>query len=224
MDAFKDYRVIAVDLPGNGKSGKNESAVYTMELFADSINYVLKNENISRAFFIGHSMGFSVAEVIAVKYPEICAGICSVDGAHFVLPEDPKEKQAWIKYNRDFAKSLENEQGRHEFINALFLPDTPNLLKNEILETSRKVPLTIGKAMVEGVEKDMKYWTKRKMDVPCLVIHSPVFQLNEKYKKDFLQMYPKAEYHEIKGVSHFLMLEIPYKINQIIYDFLAKAY
>ncbi|MFX0070462.1 MAG: alpha/beta fold hydrolase [Candidatus Hermodarchaeota archaeon] len=224
LDSFKDYKVIAIDLPGNGKSSKNEKVEYTMELFADSVHAVLKNEKVEKAFFLGHSMGFSVAEVLAVKYPNLCIGICSVDGTHFELPEEQKKRDEWLDYNRNFAKSLENEKGREDFINALFLPDSPKNLKKEIFEMSRKVPLTIGKSMVEGVEKDQKYWIKKEVDIPCLAIHSPVFQLSEEYIKDFKEMYPQVEYHEIPGVSHFLMLEIPYKINQIIFDYLEKIY
>lgn len=224
LDAFSEYRVISIDLPGNGKSGKNENVNYTMDLFADTIVEILKKENIESAFFIGHSMGFAVAEVMAVKYPERCKGIISMDGAHFELPEDPEEKEAWIQYNRMFAKSVETEQGKETFINMLFLPDTPQILKDEVFETSRKVPLTIGKSMIEGVEANQNYFKKRIMNIPCLAIYSPAYQLTEKDKADFKTMYPLAEYHEIENVSHFLMLEMPYKVNQILMDYLAKVY
>lgn len=224
LGAFPDYRVIAVDLPGNGKSGKNELIDYTMDLFADTIFEILKKEEVSGAFFIGHSMGFAVAEVIAMKYPGLCKGICSMDGAHFKLPEDPTEQDAWIQYNRSFAESMKNEQGREDFINALFCPDTPLILRKEVLDISRQVPLTIGKSMIEGVETSRKYWAKRVMDIPCLAIYSPVYQLTEQDKADFLNMYPKAEYNEMKDVSHFLMLERPYAVNQILTEYLENTY
>lgn len=169
-------------------------------------------------------MGFATAEILTVKYPELCAGIISVDGVHFDLPEDEQGKKQWIEYNRSFAESLKTEKGRENFINALFLPDTPEILKNEVFNISREVPLSIGRSMIMAAEKDMKYWTKRKMNIPCLAIHSPVFQLTEDYKENFKSMYPKVEYHEILDFSHFLMLEIPYRINQIIHDFLKKVY
>ena len=41
LDSFNNYKLIAVDLPGNGLSSKNEEVDYTMELFADSINALL---------------------------------------------------------------------------------------------------------------------------------------------------------------------------------------
>ncbi|KAA3615820.1 MAG: alpha/beta hydrolase [Calditrichaeota bacterium] len=224
LDNFPGYKIIAIDLPGNGKSSKNDTTNYTMELFADAINAIIKKENINEAFFIGHSMGFAIAEIVAVKYPETCKGIISVDGAHFELPEDPKAKEEWIQYNRMFVKSLENEKGRENFMNALFLPDTPQLLKDEIFEISREVPLSIGRSMIEAAETDQKYWTKRIMDIPCLAIYSPAYQLPPDYEVSFRNSFPKVEYHEVKNVSHFFMLEIPYKTNQIISDYLLKEY
>ena len=224
IDSFQDYKVIAIDLPGNGKSSKNENSVYSVELFADSVYQVLKNEKIEKGFFIGHSMGLAVCDVIAQKYPEICAGICSMDGSHFELPDKEKDKENWIENNRSFANTMTTESGREIFLNMLFLPDTPKMLKDEVLKTSRIVPLKIGKSMIDGVEKDQKFWKKRKLDIPFLAIYSPAYQLPPDYKNELKKTYPRIEYYFIPDVSHFLMLEIPYKINQIIYDFLIKYY
>ncbi|MBN2041362.1 MAG: alpha/beta hydrolase [Spirochaetes bacterium] len=224
MNSFPDYKVIAVDLPGNGLSSKDENKIYTMELFADSCIEVLREEKIEKAFFLGHSMGFSVAEIISQKYSKKCAGIACIDGAHFELSDKPEEREQWIEYNRYFVKSLEIEKGRDDFINALFLPDTPELLKREIFRISRQVPLSIGRSMIAAAETDMKFWEKRVMDIPCLAVHTEVYHLSPEYKRDFIKMYPRAEYHELKGVSHFFMMEIPYRTNQIIMDYLSKNY
>lgn len=223
-DSFPDYRVVVIDLPGNGRSSKNENSIYSPGLFADSVCHVLKTEKIDRGFFIGHSMGLAVCDVIAQKYPEICAGICSMDGAHFELPDDEKEKENWLRYNRSFADSMVTEAGRETFLNMLFLPDTPQMLKDEVFRISRAVPLIIGKSMINGVEKDQKFWKKRKIDIPFLAIYSPAYQLPPDYKNELKKTYPETEYHYIAGVSHFLMLERPYTVNQIIHNFLIKYY
>jgi len=222
LNSFPGYTVIAIDMPGHGKSSKNEQTEYTMELLADSVHAVLEHEKIKKAFIFGHSMGFAVAEIIAQKYPGLCAGIGCIDGVHFEVPEDEQGKQGWLQFNRGFAESLNIEKGRDDFINSLLLPDTPQLLRDEIFSTSRMMPLSVGRALVANVEKDMAYWKKRVMSTPCLAIHSPVFQLTPEYFRDFRVMYPKAEILEIPGVSHFLMMEMPYKINQIIHDYLEK--
>jgi pimeloyl-ACP methyl ester carboxylesterase len=224
LNEFPDYKVIAVDLPGNGKSGKNEEASYSSEELADSVIAVLEKENIKKAVFAGHSMGFAVTEIIAVKYPEYCVGICSIDGAHFEVPKDQLEREMWIEYNREFAESMNAEEGREFFINMLFLPDTPKLLKEEIMNASRKVPLPVAKALINGVEESMEYWEEKTVNIPCLAVYSPAYQMPPDYEDTFKSTFPDLEYHYINNVSHFYMLEVPYKLNQLIYDFLKKVY
>ncbi len=67
------YRVIAIDLPGHGKS-ESVSGVHTMELQADVVCAVLKRLRIGKCLMIGHSMGGYVALAFAAKYPKRLKG------------------------------------------------------------------------------------------------------------------------------------------------------
>ena len=225
LDAFPQYKVIAIDLPGHGLSSKNEKAEYTMDLFADSVNEVLKKEGIKKAFFIGHSMGWAISKVIGIKYPDLCVGICSMDGANFEYNDDPKEYEKFKKSIDDFVKLLEQgEKGRDVFLSMLFLPNSPKMLKDDILKASKEVPLSIGISMIKGVGKDHKYWIKKTSNIPCLAIYAHVFPLPPNFKDEFKKSFPKVDFYEMDDVSHFLMMEVPYKINQIISDYLEKNY
>jgi len=93
LNNFKDYKVIAIDLPGHGKSSKDLGKNYTMELLVNSVKKVLENENIEEATLFGHSMGFAICEVVAYKYPDIVKAIGSIDGAHFELPDDEEGRE-----------------------------------------------------------------------------------------------------------------------------------
>ncbi len=223
-EAFPGYKVVVIDLPGNGRSSKEEKAAYGPELFADCAAAVAKAESIGRAFFFGHSMGLAAVEVLAARHPDLCAGIGSIDGAHFEVPDDPAGRKAWVEYNRQFAAGVATAEGKEAFISMLFQHDTPPLLKDEILASSREVPLPVGKAMVDGLEKDMKYFARRRFDIPCLALYSPSYRLTPEDKAAFIRTYPRCEYRELEGVSHFFMLEIPYRVNQEIADFLEKNF
>ena len=67
------YRVITIDLPGHGKSGRVAS-IHTMELMADVVCAVLKKAGIGKSVMIGHSMGGYVALAFAEKYPKMLKG------------------------------------------------------------------------------------------------------------------------------------------------------
>ena len=221
LDAFPGYRCIGLDLPGNGQSSRREGVPYTMELFADSVRAVLDEEKIDQAIFFGHSMGFAVTEVIAAKYPQRCLGLAAIDGAHFAVSADPDSPEKFQQENAAFAAAMTNEAAREGFIRMLFLPDSPADLQEEILQASRTVPLSIAQAMIAGVGTDWRYFLPRTVDLPCLAVYSPAYQLPPTYRDDFARIFPQVEYHEVPNVSHFYMLEIPEQLNPLIADFIA---
>ncbi len=73
-------RVICIDLPGNGKS-ECLGYVHTMEEMAVVVKVVLQTLKISKAMFIGHSMGGYVSLAFAEKYPSETIGICLLNSS-----------------------------------------------------------------------------------------------------------------------------------------------
>jgi pimeloyl-ACP methyl ester carboxylesterase len=68
------YQVIAIDLPGFGKSDVlNE--IHSMGLMADVVKHVLKAELVKSCLLIGHSMGGYVGAAFAEKFPEMLTGL-----------------------------------------------------------------------------------------------------------------------------------------------------
>jgi len=222
LGAFPGYRCIGVDLPGNGRSSRVEGAAYTPELFANAVRAVLDAEHIDRAILFGHSMGFAVTEVFAALYPQRCLGIGAIDGAHFEVADEPGGPEKFRQEIAGFAGGMTNEAAREAFIRMLFLPDTPSALKDEILSASRTVPLSIGQAMIAGVGTDWKYFLPRTVHLPCLAVYSPAYGLPPTYRDDFARCFPQVEYHDVPGVSHFFMLEIPDRLNSLIAAFIEK--
>ena len=60
-------KVITIDLPGHGKSGCI-SEIHTMELMAEVVHYILEENKILKASFIGHSMGGYIVLAFTEKY------------------------------------------------------------------------------------------------------------------------------------------------------------
>lgn len=78
----KEYRVIAVDLPGYFKSDKDYYE-YSMEFYARVLTDLLSKLNIEKATFIGHSMGGQIALVTALEYPSRVENLVLVSPAGF---------------------------------------------------------------------------------------------------------------------------------------------
>ncbi len=70
----KEFRVIAIDLLGHGKTG-NISTVHTMKIMAQAVEEVIKHLGIEKFVLIGHSMGGYVALEYLAEYPEKLGGL-----------------------------------------------------------------------------------------------------------------------------------------------------
>jgi len=69
------FRVVAIDLPGHGKSGVF-SEIHTMEFMAGAVKAVIDSLNIERILLAGHSLGGYVALAFLELYPQSLEGYC----------------------------------------------------------------------------------------------------------------------------------------------------
>ena len=69
-DLAKDHRVIALDMPGHGRSDKPEDeAAYGLQLVEDVV-LLLDHLNVKKAHVVGYSLGGMVAAKLAAKHPD----------------------------------------------------------------------------------------------------------------------------------------------------------
>lgn len=81
------FRVIAVDLPGHGRS-QVYSETHSMEMMADIIKEILENLKIEKAVMIGHSLGGYVTLAFLDLYPHFLSGYCLFHS--HPLPDTPE--------------------------------------------------------------------------------------------------------------------------------------
>lgn len=104
LDAFaaQGYRVIAVDLPGYGKSDKPATFPYTMEAMADAVRELVHSLGVEHPVLVGHSMGGQTALSYAIRYPEEPAALVLTSPAGF--EKFSWKEKAWFK--RVFSTTL----------------------------------------------------------------------------------------------------------------------
>jgi len=81
----KYFRVIAIDLPGYGKSNKAKS-LNKIKQFSGMIERLLKKLKINNYYLIGHSMGGMIAQEIAAKNKNIKKVILHATGPIGEMP------------------------------------------------------------------------------------------------------------------------------------------
>ncbi len=213
VNEFPEYRVIAVDLPGHGKSDKPE-ADYSMEYFANSIKAVMKKANVKKAVLVGHSMGTPVIRQFYRLYPKEVAGLVIVDGSLRTGTEEQME-QFISPFRANFKESSTG------MIDGMLQPVKDKNLKQEIRASMTATPDHVGLGAMEGMI-DRKIWFEDKINVPVLAImaKSPWWKADE--EEYFKSVAPKMKFQMWEGVSHFLMMEKPEKFNAEIKAFVME--
>lgn len=104
----KDYRVIALDCRGHGRSGKpHEPEKYGVEMVRDVVR-LLDHLKINDAHVVGYSMGAVIAVNVAARFPERVRSVTL--GGSGLLGEERKEMM------RELADSLEHGHGLRPFL------------------------------------------------------------------------------------------------------------
>ena len=83
------YRVIAVDRPGHGYSGRPSNAGTTPREQARLLHDFLRQLGVERPVLVGHSWGGGLAMIYAEQYPRDVAGLVLVAARGYPLPNRP---------------------------------------------------------------------------------------------------------------------------------------
>ena len=77
----KDYRVISLDLPGHGLTGKNPAGVYDNASYVSVVDRLLLKLKIKKAVIGGNSMGGGVTWLYTLTHPEKVDAMLLVDAS-----------------------------------------------------------------------------------------------------------------------------------------------
>ncbi len=97
LDAYaaQGWHVVAIDLPGFGKSDKPATFPYTMEAMADAARELARQRGVTQPIVIGHSMGGQTALSWAIRYPKEVRALVLTSPAGFEN-FSPKEEDWFV--------------------------------------------------------------------------------------------------------------------------------
>ena len=145
----KKNRIVTIDLLGHGKSNCL-GYVHSMELFATTIEAVIKHLKIRKYILVGHSLGGYVSLVLAKNNPNKIKGFCLLNSTSNDDSEELKTRR--IRANKMAQNNFENLV-RMSFMN-LFGEQSKTTFKNEIdlaLKEALKTPIQGYLAGQEGM-------------------------------------------------------------------------
>jgi len=121
MPALAQHRVIRVDLPGSGRSQWVEGML-SIDRYVEALLGICSRLGVTRAHWLGHSMGTIVVQHIAASHPTLVASVALFGP----LIEPPEAARAAM--NTRAAKAREGAAGMHEItqtlLNAAISADT----------------------------------------------------------------------------------------------------
>jgi 3-oxoadipate enol-lactonase len=129
MPALARRRVIRVDLPGSGRSQRVEG-VLSIEGYVETLLSVCTRLGVTRAHWLGHSMGTIVVQHIAVLQPKLVAS-AALFGP---LIEPPEAARTAMRARA--TKAREGPAGMHEITQAL-------LNASISADTRQRVPVAV---------------------------------------------------------------------------------
>lgn len=207
-------RVIAIDLPGHGRSDK-PPITYSMEHFARAVDAVMQDAKVDRAVLAGHSMGTPVARQFYRLHPKKTLALIVADGPLRPFADKPT-----------LERMIAGAGGQNyvEFVDQVFYGMIGKLsvegrerLRASIKNTPRHV-------LVSAMENmgDPAIWQEDKVNVPVLAIIAkhPFTPTNiEELSK---QLVPNLDFHLWEDAGHFLMMEKPAEFNELVMQFLSR--
>lgn len=209
----KKYRVVTMDLPGFGKSGKNRNT-WNTATFAKDVNAAITQLNLKNVILIGHSMAGDIIVQAAINAPKKVIGLVGVDNFKSVGVGNTPSKQDSIAYSKAIDSLKHNfKQIAFEYFNHdLFYKTTSNAIRKRILNDVLHSDSTIAAACMEqdNFDEAKKLITANK--TLCL-INSDVNPTNTsglKAKKIPFKLY------YIHATGHFPMVEKPKEFNLLL--------
>lgn len=212
----KSHRVIALDMPGFGQSGKPDQA-YTLEALARGVTGVLDDAGVKRAVLVGHSMGFPVSLIAAQERPQVVAGVVSMDGAVAPAKLEPP-MQAWLDAMVAGVRGPKREENLKAFLAPFSAKLSPSDNK-EITKLMLSADANVAASSMENFAKSALWQPQPKSPLPVLGLYA---QTNQGGFKQWLDArYEKPQVHVWSDVDHWPQLEQPKRVNDAILKFVA---
>ncbi|EGR1736949.1 alpha/beta fold hydrolase [Vibrio parahaemolyticus] len=227
------YRVITLDMRGYGKTSKPmEKEHYHITMLASDVKAVLDHLNIEKAHVVGHDWGSVVSWAFAGIYPQATKSLTAISAGHplgiLTMPDIQQREMSWyfFFFQLPMAQDLLAAEDWKLF---------KEWIRNHPEWEHWKEAFKEGKDIVPGLnwyrnalnlESPMKAEDLGHVQAPCLGIWSEQdYYLGEKQMKDsahFIGEYGSFEFTRVNDATHWVQLDKPDEINEIVLNFTEK--
>lgn len=218
----KHYFTCTLDARNHGRSPHSESFNY--QVMAEDVVEFMKQQNITSAALLGHSMGGKTAALTALLYPELVDKLIVVD----IAPRSYKAHHDQV-FDALTSINLNDFRYRKDIDEALTL----------------KIPeISVRQFLMKNLARDETGSFRWKMNLEVIEINYA--QINQELPRDkrfmkptlfirggnsdyipmddlplIAQLFPGSEVITIKDAGHWIHVDAPDEFSQIVFDFLS---
>jgi len=233
----ENYIIIAIDLPGYGKSSKNSNH-YSMADYACFINEFIQQKELKNVSLVGHSMGGQVAIHSVLNHPENFEKLILIAPAGIETFSPQEAGILKVSYTAEMVQNATEEQIRNNFkMNFYEFPaEAEFMVKDRIgmkeasdfKEHSIIIVNNIAAMLDEPVLEDLNkikmpvlmIFGKEDALIPNRYFHPTLDLLNlSKTAKEHMQ---QLEVKIIEKAGHFVNFEKAAEVNREIEDFMNQ--
>ncbi|WP_118975398.1 alpha/beta fold hydrolase [Taibaiella koreensis] len=208
------YRVITLDLPGFGQSGKNRSN-WTVQEYGKDVSALLAELDLRNVILIGHSMSGAIAVEAALTNPARVIGVIGVDNFKNIsyVETAANKAEAATFYNtiRAHYREVVSEYSNQ----ALFVPSTDSLVRRRVI---RDICNSDSLIAVDVLEHSDNY----PLDEKLKALKKTIYLINSDatptdtaaFRKDTISYYLL----NIGATGHYPMIEKPKEFNTLLQE------
>lgn len=215
----EEFRVIALDLRGHGRSDKpHDPGAYGTTMVQDVVN-LLDHLGIERAHVMGYSMGSTLALNLAVNHPDRVLSLV-LGGSGWIGPET-----VWVEQLRQQSEALEDLEPGQSIASVLSPPGVPGPPPDVQAEMQEKVEANDPRALAAVSRQLPEIWITeaelRKNRVPTLAFIGELDALHPTVDA-MIGVKPSLEVKVLLGRDHISAVLDPELVPAIL-QFLRSA-
>ena len=211
-DLSRDFRVVAIDLPGHGTLCNQR---FRLETATREIAQAIDQETRGRALIVGLSLGGYVAMAFAQHYPQKTRGLI-LSGCSINYP-------LWLtliaRMNSRFLIDVYGERAFVSLLELTFRWMFPRVTATQI--SSGFYPDAWGDAMLEIGRRDFSA-RLRSFREPVLILNGEYDTWNRSCEKSFASAPCNGRLQIIRGAGHICNLDQPTAFNQAVRHFASS--
>jgi pimeloyl-ACP methyl ester carboxylesterase len=230
-----DHRVIAIDLPGFGRSRRPRSSGGLIDHYSVFFSELAATMGVEHATVVGHSLGGAVALTLALEQPN------AIDRLALIAPAGLGDAPPW--WWHAIAGTYVNWQAMLQLPNPLakgvIRGTMRSFLTQRLVYDPRQLEHLIedfvdkhggrkqlaeligtGRSLISGYDGSLLERARRGLPMPVSVIWGSQDRLADPaHAGAFAASVPHAEVHLLERCGHYPQMEFPMRVNELLREF-----